>query len=89
MAAFWGNVRLVDGSHVGGDVAAMGGELKRSPSATVSGDQAAFGKGQVIAGALVGLVITGGFIALVVWLMVILFRRRRAPPAQAAFPRAS
>jgi|ERR1043165_4994885 len=82
IALFWGMVRLGDNSQVGGDIAVAGGELKKSPTASVHGQQVNFSRGQMVVGAVfafVGLLVA---IALIIWLIVVLFRRGRAPQQQ-------
>ncbi len=82
IALFWGIVRVGDNARVGGDVAVAGGELKKSPTASVHGQQATFTRGQMIVGAIFALVGFAVIIALIVWLLVLLFRRNRVPQQQ-------
>ena len=74
-----GDVRLAAGSSVSGDIVAMGGHLRRDSTANVGGDIAALGgAGWLAAIFLVPLIILGGIIALLVWL-VQRIRRPRVP----------
>ncbi len=82
IALFWGIVRIGDNAQVGGDIAVAGGELKKSPTASIHGDQANFTRSQVIVGAVFALIGFAVMIALLVWLVVFLFRRSRAPQQQ-------
>jgi hypothetical protein len=88
VALIGGDLRIGDGAQVGGDVAIVGGQLKKSPSAAVRGEQASFTRRQLIVGTIFALACMGVVIALFVLLMVWLFRRRRAVPAQQVVRRA-
>jgi hypothetical protein len=74
--SFGGSVRLDSGVKVGGDVTVFGGRLHRDSSAVVGGDVTSFTGGLwvlLIFG--LPLIVMGGFIALIVWLVRLLMRR--------------
>jgi len=76
-----GNARVESGSQVAGDLTAIGGDLRRDPQATVSGDVTTMGgHGWVFLIFLLPLVVLGGIIALIIWLIQ---RSRRPNPAPA------
>lgn len=76
IATIHGDVRLDDGSRVGGDIATIVGAVRRASTATVGGDVASLGgAGWMIAIFLAPLLILGGIIALIVWLV----QRSRRP----------
>lgn len=86
--SFAGSVRLDSGAKVGGDVTVFGGHLRRDPAALVGGDVTSFSGGLwilVIFG--LPLILMGGFIALVVWLIRLLVHRTAAPPTQSVVVR--
>lgn len=73
-----GDVRVADGAQIAGDVAAIAGNVRKQPSAMIGGDVASLnGIGWVLLVFLVPIVILGGIIALVVWLVQ---RNRRPVP---------
>src|SRR5207302_1479722 len=77
------DVRLDDGAKIAGDVAAIGGTVRRSPQATIAGDVSSMGgAGWVILAFAVPLLLVAGLIALVVWLL----RRARSPQPFPASP---
>lgn len=81
--SFAGSLRLDSGAKVGGDVTVFGGHLRRDPAALVGGDVTSFSGGLwmlVIFG--LPLILMGGFIALVVWIIRLLITRTAAPSAQ-------
>lgn len=82
VAVFWGDIRLGDGAHIGGDADALGGSVKRSPTAAVKGDAVSFGRGTFMAGSILGLAITAALVFLFIWLLIWLFRRNRTVPMQ-------
>jgi cytoskeletal protein CcmA (bactofilin family) len=75
-----GNVRLLADTEIAGDVTAVAGALRRDPQANIKGDVTALGgAGWTLLILVAPLVLTGGFVALIIWL----FQRRR-PVAPAA-----
>ncbi len=81
--SFAGSVRLDSGVKVGGDVTVFGGHLRRDPAALVGGDVASFsGSFWVLVIFGLPLILMGGFIALVVWMVRLLVNRTSAPTAQ-------
>src|SRR2546425_6176077 len=76
VATLIGDVRLDDGAKIAGDVAAIGGEVGRRPQGTSAGGGSAMGGGGVgVLAFSVPLLVGGGRLALVVWLL----RRARSP----------
>jgi hypothetical protein len=76
-----GDVRLGQGSKVGGDIAAIAGTVRRDSQAAVGGDIASMaGAGWSLLVFIVPLMLLGGFIALIIWLI----QRSRRPAAMPA-----
>ena len=76
-----GNARVESGSQVAGDLTAIGGDLRRDPQASVAGNVTTMGgHGWVFLIFLLPLVILGGIIALIIWLIQ---RSRRPAPVPA------
>ncbi len=81
IASMLGDIRIEENASVGGDVAALGGQVKREPHSEVHGDVASLGGGGWITLIFVmPLMVVGGIIALIVWLVQ---RSRRPTPATA------
>ena len=77
-----GDVRLQNGAQVAGDVVSVGGTVRRDPQATISGDVTSLaGTGWAILIVLFPLLMLGGFITLIVWLL----RRGQPATSQAAY----
>lgn len=73
-----GDVRLQGGSQIAGDVVAVAGAVRRDPAATIAGETTSLaGTGWALLIFLVPLVILGGLIAVIVWLI----QRSRRPTA--------
>ncbi len=82
VTAIRGDVRLVQGSKVDGDATAVAGTVRRDSQATVGGDIASMpGTGWTLLVFIVPLMLLGGFIALIIWLIQ-RSRRPAAIPAQ-------
>jgi hypothetical protein len=65
-----GDVRLAGGAKVGGDATAIGGSVLRDPQASVGGDiDAMAGGAWMLLIFLVPVVVLGGIVALIVWLI--------------------
>jgi hypothetical protein len=65
-----GNIRLASGTKVGGDATAIGGSVQRDPQASVGGDiDALAGGAWILLIFLVPVLVLGGIVALVVWLV--------------------
>jgi hypothetical protein len=78
LTAIGGDARLENASQVAGDLVAVGGTVHRDPQATVGGDVTSLGGGGwVLLVFLLPLVVLGGMIALILWL--IQHSRRPAP----------
>jgi hypothetical protein len=76
-----GNARVESGTQVAGDLTAIGGDLRRDPQASVAGNVTTIGgHGWVFLIFLLPLVILGGIIALIIWLIQ---RSRRPTPVPA------
>lgn len=76
-----GNARVESGTQVAGDLTAIGGDLRRDPQAAVAGDVTTVGgHGWVFLIFLLPIVILGGIIALIIWLVQ---RSRRPTPVPA------
>lgn len=76
VTVFAGDVRLASGTNVGGDLVTMGGRLRRDSGANIGGDVTEMaGAGWLIGIFLLPLIILGGIIALLVWLV----QRMRRP----------
>jgi hypothetical protein len=76
-----GDVRLQSGARIGGGVTAVAGQVIRDPQATVAGDVVALGgAGWTLLIVLLPLLLFGGIIALIIWLVQ---RSRRAEPVPA------
>jgi len=81
VTAVAGDVRLQRAVQVAGDVVAVAGTVRRDPTATIAGDVTSLaGSGWMILIFLVPLVLLGGFVALIVWLIQ---RSRRPAPVAA------
>ncbi len=78
--AILGTLRLDQGAAIAGSVTAVGGVVHRDPSAAIAGDVTSMsGAGWLLLVVLAPLMLIGGFIALIVWLL----RRHRAAPSLA------
>jgi hypothetical protein len=76
-----GNARVESGTQLAGDLTAIGGDLRRDPQAAVAGDVTTMGgHGWVFLIFLLPIVILGGIIALIIWLIQ---RSRRPTPVPA------
>jgi hypothetical protein len=76
-----GDVRMQGAAQIAGDMTVVGGTLRRDPQAAVAGSITDLeGAGWAVLAILLPLAVMGGFIALIVWLIV----RRRTPVAVAA-----
>jgi hypothetical protein len=67
---FGGNVRLDNQAKLGGDLAVFGGRISRGPESAVGGDVTNFSGGfwvSLIFG--LPLILLGGFVALIIWLV--------------------
>ena len=65
-----GDIRLAGGARVGGDATALGGSIFRDPQASVGGDiDALAGGAWVLLIFLVPVLVLGGIVALVIWLI--------------------
>jgi hypothetical protein len=81
--AIAGSIRLDTGAHIGGDIVAVVGRLRRDPGATVGGDATAMdGAGWVVLIFIVPLLILGGIVALIIWLI----QRSRRPSPVPIYP---
>jgi hypothetical protein len=69
--AFGGGIRLDRGARVDGDVTVLGGQVRFDPAASVGGDVTNFGGGSIWLFLIFGLpvVLLGGIIALIVWIV--------------------
>jgi len=84
--AVLGNVRLASGAQIGGDAATVGGMLYRDPDAVIGGKITAIsGAGPLLLIFVVPLLILGGIVALIIWLI----QRSRRPPQVPAYPSAT
>jgi hypothetical protein len=73
---FGGSIRLEKDAKVSGDVTVFGGRIHRDPAATIGGDVTNFGgPGWIILILGVPLLLFGGLVAVIVWLV----RRLRRP----------
>ena len=76
-----GNIRLQNGAGVGGDVVAVAGALRRDSQSTIGGGVTSLGgPGWSILIVVMPLLMLGGFIALIIWLIQ---RNRRTAPVAA------
>ena len=79
VTAVWGNVRTESGTQIAGDVTAVAGSVHRDPQSTLSGDVTALeGTKWLLAIIVPPMVILGGVIALIIWLVQ---RSRARTPA--------
>lgn len=77
ITTFGGSVRLDGAVNVGGDLTTFGGRIHRDPAAKIEGDVSNFGGGfWVVLIFGLPLIVLGGFIALMVWLIRIIVRPR-------------
>jgi cytoskeletal protein CcmA (bactofilin family) len=84
--AIAGHVRLESGARIGGDVTTVGGRLYRAPEALIGGDVTTMsGAGWSLLIFVVPLLILGGIVALIIWLI----QRNRRPPQVPAYPNAT
>ena len=80
VTAFGGGIRLDQNVKVAGDVTMFGGQIRRDPTAGIGGDVTTFsGPGWILLIFILPLVVLGGFVTLVVWLI-----RRLLRPAMPA-----
>jgi len=78
--AIAGSIRLESGTQVAGDITAVGGTVQRDPQAVIAGDITSMeGTGWMLLLVLVPLLLFGGIVALIVWLV----QRSRAAPTPA------
>jgi hypothetical protein len=76
-----GNARLQNGTQIAGDVTVVGGTLRRDPQAMIAGDVTSMeGTAWMLLILLVPLLLLGGIVALIVWLVQ---RNRRPTPVPA------
>lgn len=81
ITSFLGDVRLSESTSLRGNLTTLGGRVRRQPGATVGGDTTTFeGQGWVWLILGVPVLLLGGIVALIVWLIQ---RRRRPSPAPA------
>ncbi len=77
VTVFAGDVRLEGPAKINGDLSVFGGRIHRDPSSTVGGDVTNFGGGfWIVLIFALPLIVLGGFIALVVWLVRMIARPR-------------
>jgi len=82
VTSLFGDVRVENGAMLAGDLTALGGTVRRDPQASVAGDIASLsGLAGLALIVILPLVVLGGFIALIVWLIQ---RNRRLMPQAAA-----
>ena len=78
-----GNARLQNTTQVAGDVVVVGGTLRRDPQAMIAGSVTSMeGTAWMLLIVLVPLLLLGGFVALIVWLV----QRSRRPAPVPAYP---
>lgn len=81
--AVGGDIRLEHGAQIAGDITAVAGGVRRDPQAVVAGDITSMeGKGWMLLILLLPLLLLGGFVALIVWLV----QRSRRPAPAPAYP---
>lgn len=81
-----GNIRLDNGARIGGDVVAVVGTLRRSPEAAVGGNVTGVGGAKwALLIFVLPLLILGGIVALIIWLI----QRSRRPAPVPAYPSAT
>ncbi len=77
VTTFGGSARLDGAVNVGGDLTTFGGRIHRDPAAKIGGDVSNFGGGfWVVLIFGLPLIVLGGCIALMVWLIRIIMRPR-------------
>ena len=80
MSVFGGSVRLDKNVKVGGDVSVFGGRVRKDPEATVGGDVSNFSSpGWLVLIFVVPLLLFGGFVAFIIWLVWRLIKRPSLP----------
>ena len=73
-----GDIRVAGGARIGGDATAIGGAVLHDPQASIGGDiDAVAGGGWILLIFLVPVLVLGGIVALIVWLI----QRNRNPMA--------
>jgi len=78
-----GDARLQNSTQVAGDVVVVGGALRRDPQAIIAGNITSMeGTAWILLIVLVPLLLLGGFVALIVWLV----QRSRRPGPEPAYP---
>lgn len=81
-----GSVWLESGARIGGDVVTVAGRVHRDPQAVIGGDITAMGgAGWMLLLFVVPLLILGGIVALIIWLI----QRSRRPAQVPAYPDAA
>lgn len=79
--AVGGSLRLDSGTQVAGSVTTVGGAVRRDPQAMIAGDMTALtGAGWMLLILATPLILFGGFVALIIWLLQ---RSRPTAPAPA------
>jgi len=78
-----GNARLQSSTQVAGDVTVVGGELRRDPQSTIAGDVTSLeGTAWMLLILGVPLLLLGGLVALIAWLV----QRSQRPTPAPAYP---
>ena len=72
-----GSIRMLGASTIAGDVTTVGGAVRRDPKATITGDVAELGGALGVLLMALPIVLLGGLIALLIWLV----QRSRRPAA--------
>jgi hypothetical protein len=82
-----GSIRLESGAHIGGDVVTVAGRLHRDPEAVIGGDATSMGgAGWMLLIFVVPLLILGGIVALIIWLIQRSRRSAQVPAYPGATP---
>ena len=83
IVAVAGNVRLQGDTRAGGDIVAVAGTIHRDPDAVIAGDVTSMGgAGWTLLIFLFPVLVIGGIVALIIWLI----ERSRRPAPVAAYP---